>query len=178
MDIYKNIYETVNDNLEKSGMHFPFSEEQYLNIVRSNPYIVKMSELSMINSDSDMDAFFYRVLNRLCDDGTKEHIWQICNNLGMNDGDDMLMVVATEVSKYDELRVKNKRIIWDIKANKQHLLCEQIKRKQKEEKRKLFLARLRLVKERIKLYTIIRLWDSFSDESKNRIRRLFGRGEK
>lgn len=172
MDIYESIFDTVNENLIQDGGKLPFSKEKYLRIVRQNPYEINIEETDAVISDSDIDAFFYRALNRLPDLNTKSSIREMEEIAEKRFPGSIGILVAMVVSGSFEFCMKHKKMLWSretrsIKRQLYSILGW-----------KLFKNYLKMYKSKFYQHVVFKIWDLFPNNIKNVIRRLMGRKEK
>ncbi len=166
MDIYSRVFQVVNKSIE-----LPFDESRYLNIVRKNPYVVSMDEFHQIENEKDINAFFYRTLNRLDDQNIGKEWMAFSETYGFSN----VEVFAVEVMSCCEFRESMKKFC---------LRGARIGKKKFELKihviiwQRIIYKRIELFFKRLKLHTVIVLWDKLSDEKKNKIRRALGKEEK
>ena len=96
LSIYETLFETVEQNLNVCDLNLPFDKEDYLKIVRKNPYEMDYDEFSSLVEEGHFNAFFYRFLNRLPVPGTMELFKKRMKMSGLNgtDGFDKYTVMA------------------------------------------------------------------------------------
>ena len=194
MDIYERIFEIVNENLIQNGSELPFSKEKYLRIVRQNPYEITIEDVEGIRTDSDIDAFFYRALNRLSDSNTNSSIHEMGEIVKQRFPDSMGILVAIVVSGSVEFKIKHKKMLWDKEERFENRRLNRIIERKlirnrleiKIKKRqlcsalgwKLFKNNLEMYKSKFYQHVVFKIWDLFPNNIKNVIRRLMGRKEK
>ena len=169
MDIYETIYDTVKNNLSSNGMTFPLEKDGYLSVVCKNPFVVDEKELSVVESNSDFNTIFYRMLNRLPLEADFGQHQKQAAEFGFKGADEfrMYLILALRFSK--EFRGRNRKLIPATSG-------EEIP---KELKRKFIRAWIVISLRSLVMVNIVYpIWDSFSSERKNKIRRMFGRSEK
>ncbi len=172
MNIYEKIYDVVNENLKNNQKSFPFEKEDYLKIVRDNPFGLDMKQFTSLHQEKKFNAFFYRFLNRLPVHGTMELYQEHCKILGFDKEDEFDFFVGAVVSHSKEFKKSHK----EIRKNQED---EKMSHKYRKQKFILYFNfYYGTVRNWILENAVYRFWDSLSDDTKNRIRRFFGRGEK
>ncbi len=175
MDIYGTIYQTVDSELKQNGLELPFSEDEYLHIVRKNPYYIDAEEYNEIVNCLGINAFYYRLSNRLPNKGEKDLLKKRKRNTDKDELQNLMYFATGVINAIGE----KKKIQVDWSENKKATLvikcCRCYFAGWIQGKTDSFVLRFKLCLARAKLCTIIRVWDMFSEESKNAIRRIIGR---